>query len=163
MDPDLCSWPPSPFHLGAITKSRKTADEIPVASLGEPCEKTSADISVEETEFAVSTRMSLRNLVRIRRMLSAWKFLENHNGKPLNKTISIFIPNIKSSWVGVTCLHCIQMWAWLFWACKQFSLHSGWSFLWVRKEFAEQMGCVPKATTLNLSRKEFQIIPVPPC
>lgn len=61
----------SPFHLGAITKSRETADEIPVASLGEPREKASADISLEETEFAVSTRMSLRNLVRIRRMLSA--------------------------------------------------------------------------------------------
>ena len=53
------------------------------------------------------------------------------------------------------------MWAWFFWACKQFSLHSGWSFFWVREEFAEQMGCVPKATALNLSKKEFQIIPVP--
>lgn len=38
-----------------------------------------ANISLEYTEFAVSTRMSLRNLVRIRQMLSALKLLENRN------------------------------------------------------------------------------------
>lgn len=70
---------PTPFHLGAVKKSREIPNEIQAASPGRSCERASANISQECMEFAVSTGMSLRNLVRIRQMLLALKFLENHN------------------------------------------------------------------------------------